>query len=160
MTSRVIKILWYSRHPILKSQTDALTKLLQKGKGDVTLNIVEWYDPKATANDILQKFKEGVFDDLFIMCSQHMIKRCIELGVCPLYAELVKQPIDGGELVIRGVDYDVTELTRAVDVVVVRQPATLGLPRKGVDARRSSEIKRPSKCDGSFTMPRLLGKSA
>lgn len=80
------RILWVSRHPYLPSQLEALRRHF--GEVEVT------QDPKpfSGVEEILGRYRQGQYDDLVVVAPLSVLGRMVDLGVRPLWAEMLRLP--------------------------------------------------------------------
>lgn len=75
-----MKILWQSQHAPLQKQLDALLHHF----GDVEVHQDE--NPFSNAEQVLQRFKKGGYQEMVIVAPLSVIAKLCELGLRPLYA--------------------------------------------------------------------------
>jgi hypothetical protein len=82
----VKKVLWSSQHQPLPSQRRALHQLL----GDVQIDHYQlaFYDAK----ELLRRYREGGYDDLVVDASVSFVERVLQLGIRPIWPEMVEAP--------------------------------------------------------------------
>lgn len=83
------RILWVSQHQMHPVQLGALRRLFGQ---DVQVTA----DPRpfSSAEDIIQRYRQGGYDDLIVVAPLSVLARMVDLGVRPLWseAELVNDP--------------------------------------------------------------------
>ncbi|MEM4407799.1 MAG: hypothetical protein QXI19_03550 [Candidatus Caldarchaeum sp.] len=77
-------ILWLSRHQPLPAQVDAL----RNHYGEVML--FQDASPFASAEEILERYRRGGYDDCVVVAPLSVLQRLVELGLRPLWAEMEK----------------------------------------------------------------------
>ena len=80
------RVLWVSRHTPHPVQLPALEQYL----GDsVEITKLPGF---RSAEDIVQNFREGQYDDMVIVAPLSVIARVVDLGVRPLWSEAAEEP--------------------------------------------------------------------
>ena len=77
------RILWLSRHFPLPSQIKELKRIFGED-----VEVVVDPNPFSDAEDIVNRFKAGNFDDMVVVAPLSVIQRLTELGIKPLWAEM------------------------------------------------------------------------
>jgi len=78
-----MKILWLSRHLPLEAQV----RELRRRFGEETV-IVQDEKPFSSAEEIVQRMKDGGFDEIVTVAPLSVIAKLTELGIKPLWAEM------------------------------------------------------------------------
>ena len=115
----VYRILWMSRHKPLRSQIRELERLF----GDI--EVVQDANPFSDAKDIVQRFREGGFDDIVVVAPLSVIKHLCLLGVHPLWAEMELCSPEEAEVLASGRHYRFKEFKRIVKVEITFAPPTI-----------------------------------
>jgi len=76
------RIYWVSRHNPHSSQVEALSKLFF-----CNVSIFRHDKPFRDAEEIIERFKDGNFDDLVVVAPLSVLDRLCQLGVKPLWAK-------------------------------------------------------------------------
>ena len=76
------RILWVSRHAPTEEQTSELSRILN----DTTIVITRYENTVKKAEEIVQKFKNGHFDDIVVVLPTKMIGRLCTEGIHPIEA--------------------------------------------------------------------------
>ena len=93
----VKKILWLSRHFPLPSQIKELNRIFGE-----TVDVTVDPDPFSNAEDIVNRFKIGNFDDIVVVAPLSVIQRLTELGIKPLWAEMKRVSKEEAETEVSG----------------------------------------------------------
>lgn len=82
-------ILWLSRHEPLPVQVAELERLF--GEVEIRQDV----NPFKNARDIKRRYEQGGYDDLVVVAPLWVIYQLSELGIQPLWAEML--PVNAGE---------------------------------------------------------------
>ena len=84
------RILWMSRHRPLGSQKTELARLFGS-------KVWVEQDPRpfSSAEDIVARYRDGAYDDLVVVAPLSVLARLVDLGLRPLWAEMVQ--VERGE---------------------------------------------------------------
>ena len=106
------RILWLSRHDPLPSQIAELQRIF--GAVEITKDP----NPFDSAEDIVQRFRKGGYDEMVVVAPLTVIAKLCELGIRPLYAEMKQVPREEAEVEASGRYYRFVKFKRIVGVKV------------------------------------------
>ena len=86
-----------SRHLPLPSQLRELNRIFGE-----TVDVTVDPDPFSNAEDIVNRFKIGNFDDIVVVAPLSVIQRLTELGIKPLWAEMKRVSKEEAETEVSG----------------------------------------------------------
>jgi len=100
------KILWVSRHPILRKAV----RWLEERFGEIQIDQIPSFGP---AEELIEKFKKGGYDEMLIIAPLTVIKIICEAGIHPLWiqTEEVATPNEA-DFTYRGKHYRFVEIRR------------------------------------------------
>ena len=108
------KILWLSRHNPLPSQISELKRIF----GEDTI-VIQDPNPFSNAEEIVERFKSGGYDEMVVVAPLTVIKKLTELGIKPLWAEMKLCPKEEAETCVSGRYYKFVKFKRIMDVKIV-----------------------------------------
>ncbi len=94
------RILWVSRHEPIPSQLEALKHLYG---GDT--EVVPDPNPFDGADTIVKRYKDGGYDDMVVVAPLSVLGKLCDMGMNPLYAQMVECEPSDAELYVRRVPY-------------------------------------------------------
>ena len=106
------RILWLSRHKPLPRQIRELRRLF----GEV--EVVQDPRPFSSAEEIVQRFRGGGFDEMVAVAPLSVIQRLCELGIKPLWAEMEVCEPEEAEVFASGRHYRFKRFRRIAGVEV------------------------------------------
>ncbi len=80
------KILWMSRHSCLPCQIAELERLFGEVK------VISYPHPFDSAKDIVQRFRDGGYDDIVVVAPLSVLGHLVDLGIKPLWTEMRELP--------------------------------------------------------------------
>jgi hypothetical protein len=88
------RILWLSKHKPLDSQRDELKKLYGKD-----CEIIIDLEPFRGVEDIADRIEVCAADDIVLMAPLSMMRKLLDLGIQPLYAEMRRTLLSRAEVI-------------------------------------------------------------
>lgn len=108
------RVLWLSRHEPTPSQVGALKRLFG-------MDVLITPDPLpfSSAEEIVNRYRKGGYDDLVVVAPLSVLGRLVDLGVYPLWAEMQALPNkDGAEVGVNGRYYRFLRFRRVKRLVL------------------------------------------
>lgn len=107
-------LLWLSQHQPLSRQVAALRQLFGED-----VHVHRDVNPFANAEEILQRYTAGRYDDLMVVAPLSVIQRLCELGLRPLWGEMEQVARrEEAEVTVKNRHYRFVRFRRAIAVVV------------------------------------------
>ena len=107
MTKKVKKIIWYSRHDILKSQCEELKRIFGE-----EIEIMKDPKPFSSAEEAVKRFRESGADEMVVVAPLSVISHMCNQGIRPLWAEMKQVPIDQAEVIDKNRGYKFIKFRR------------------------------------------------
>jgi hypothetical protein len=103
-----MKILWISRHVPLAKQIKELGRLF--GEIEITLDYKRYTDAKK----IMQRFKEGNFDDIVLVAPRRISRDLSFMEIFPLSAEMRRAEQEESDICINGLFFKFVGFKRPI----------------------------------------------